>query len=183
MATAAAFSSPSSFHVGDKVVYPNHGVGVIEQISQRFLNNRLEQFYELRISASSLKVTVPIHNAHAVGLRPVLKSSEAASVLNYLTDGNYEDPSADWKFRFKENSEKMRTGSLLDVAHVLKNLLFLHKGKPLSAREKKMVERARYLLASELAMAKNLSQDAADQMLVDTMEKLALKFPELTPDA
>src|SRR5947209_9332112 len=119
-----------SFHVGDKVVYPNHGVGVIEQITQRFLNNRMMQFYELKIQNSTLKVTVPVSNAASVGLRPVLNGPEAARVLNFLEDANVEDANADWKIRFKENSEKMRTGSLLDVAAVLKNLLFLHKVKP-----------------------------------------------------
>lgn len=172
-----------SFHVGDKVVYPNHGVGVIEQISQRYLNNQVQQFYELRISASSLKVTVPISNANAVGLRPVLKSAEAAHVLLFLQDEKFEDANSDWKFRFKENSERMRTGSLLDVAAVLKNLLNLHRIKPLSPREKKMVERARYLVASEIAMAKNIDQNAADELIVATMGRLQLKFPELMPDA
>jgi CarD family transcriptional regulator len=183
MASAPQPRLAQAFHVGDKVVYPNHGVGVIEQISQRFLNNRMMQFYELRITSSSLKVTVPITNAQAVGLRPVLKSTEAAAVLSFLCDGIFEDPNADWKFRFKENSEKMRSGSLLDVAAVLKNLLNLHKNKPLSPREKKMVERARYLLASEIAMAKNIDETSADELIVATIEKMHLKFPELTPDA
>ncbi len=172
-----------AFHIGDKVVYPNHGVGVIEQISQRYLNNTMMQFYELRIAASSLKVTVPVSNASAVGLRPVLKSPEAAQVLSFLEDGKFDDATADWKFRFKENSERMRTGSLLDVAAVLKNLLHLHKMKPLSPRERKMVERARYLIASEIAMAKNMDENSADELIVSTMERLQLKFPEITPDA
>jgi CarD family transcriptional regulator len=77
----------------------------------------------------------------------------------------------------------MRTGSLLDVAAVLKNLLNLHRIKPLSPREKKMVERARYLVASEIAMAKNIDENAADELIVTTMAKLQLKFPELMPDA
>ena len=180
---ASASQTVYAFHVGDKVVYPNHGVGVIEQISQRYFNNQMQRFYELRISASSLKVTVPISNAHAVGLRPVLKSTEAAQVLSFLQDGSFEDANSDWKFRFKENSERMRTGSLLDVAAVLKNLLNLHRIKPLSPREKKMVERARYLVASEIAMAKNIDENAADELIVNTMAKLQLKFPELMPDA
>ena len=172
-----------AFHVGDRVVYPNHGVGVIEQISQRFLNNRMIQFYELKIQSSNLKVTVPVSNANTVGLRPVLNAPEAARVLGFLEDAKMEDSNADWKIRFKENSEKMRTGSLLDVAAVLKNLLYLHKVKPLSPREKKIVERARYLLASEIAMARNIDENSADSLLVKTVGKLHLTFPELTPDA
>jgi CarD family transcriptional regulator len=179
-----ASAAPSlAFHVGDKVVYPNHGIGVIEQITQRFLENRMMQFYELRIQSTSLKVTVPVSNATAVGLRPVLQPTEAAAILSYLSDGRFEDPNGDWKVRFKDNSDRMRTGSLLDVAGVLKSLLFLHRSKPLSPREKKMVERARYLLVSELAMAKNVSEADADSVLVEIMSRLDLKFPEITPDA
>ena len=112
-------------------------------------------------------------------IRPI----EGLEESSFLEDTKMEDSSTDWKIRFKENTDKMRSGSLLDVAAVMKNLLFLHKIKPLSPREKKIVERARYLLASEIAMAKNIDENAADSLLVKTMAKLQLTFPELTPDA
>ncbi|HXO37761.1 MAG TPA: hypothetical protein VN872_03945, partial [Candidatus Acidoferrum sp.] len=89
----------------------------------------------------------------------------------------------DWKFRFKENSDKMRTGSLLEVAIVLKGLLLLAKDKPLSFREKKMLERARYLLVTELAMAKNVDEVEIEDMLNKALSKSKLKFPEVTADA
>ncbi len=95
---------------------------------------------------------------NSVGLRRVVRNGEVQRILDFLTDGKCENH-ADWKYRFKENSDKMRTGSLLDVAEVLKGLLLLAQGKPLSFREKKMLERARYLLVSELAMSKNLGGD------------------------
>ena len=142
------------FSIGDKVVYPNHGVGVIEQISSRTIGSQIERFYLLKIKASSLKVMVPFHNVDSVGLRKVIRNGEVQKILDFLTDGKCEN-NADWKYRFKENSDKMRTGSLLDVAIVLKGLLLLAQAKPLSFREKKMLERTRYLLVSELAMAKN----------------------------
>ena len=82
------------------------------------------------------------------------------------------------EYRFKENSEKMRTGSLLEVAIVLKGLLLLAQSKPLSFREKKMLERARYLLVSELAMAKNCDEVAVEQMLTKALSKSKLRFPE-----
>src|SRR5579884_2865828 len=147
----------TSFSIGDKVVYPNHGVGVIEQISSRTIGSQVEKFYLLRIKASSLKVMVPFHNVDSVGLRRVIRNGEIQQVVDYLTDGKCDNHN-DWKYRFKENSDKMRTGSLLEVAAVLKGLLILGQSKPLSFREKKMLERARYLLVSELAMAKNCDE-------------------------
>lgn len=171
-----------SFEIGDKVVYPNHGVGVIEQISSRTIGLNVQKFYLLRIKASSLRVEVPFNNVGVVGLRPVVKNGEVGKILGFLTDGKC-DNHTDWKYRFKENSDKMRTGSLLEVAVVLKSLLLLAKQKPLSFREKKMLERARYLLVTELAMARNTEESEIEDMLNKALAKSKLKFPEVTADA
>ncbi len=166
-----------NFSIGDKVVYPNHGVGVIEQISSRTIGTQIERFYLLKIKASSLKVMVPFHNVGSVGLRRVVRNGEVQKVLDFLMDGEIEN-NADWKYRFKENSDKMRTGSLIDVAVVLKGLLLLAQTKPLSFREKKMLERARYLLASELAMARNCEETEIEDLLNRALSKCKLRFPE-----
>ena len=151
------------FHIGDKVVYPNHGVGIIEQISSRTIGASVEKFYLLKIKASSLKVMIPFNNVNSVGLRRVVRNGEIQKILEYLTDGECLS-NADWKYRFKENSERMRTGSLLEVASVL---------------EKKMLERARYLLVSELAMAKNCEEQQIEEMLTKALAiKHKLRFPE-----
>lgn len=166
-----------SFSIGEKVVYPNHGVGVIEQISSRTIGSQIERFYLLKIKASSLKVMVPFHNVGSVGLRRVVRNGEVQKILDFLTDGKCENH-LDWKYRFKENSDKMRTGSLLDVAGVLKSLLLLAQDKPLSFREKKMLERARYLLVSELAMSKNWKEPEIEELLNRALSKCRLRFPE-----
>ncbi|HXY49639.1 MAG TPA: CarD family transcriptional regulator [Terriglobales bacterium] len=169
--------SGDGFHVGDKVVYPNHGVGIIEQISSRTIGATVEKFYLLKIKSSSLKVMVPFHNVTSVGLRRVVRNGEILKIVDFLSDGECSN-NADWKCRFKENSERMRTGSLLEVASVLKSLLVLNQSKPLSFREKKMLERARYLLVSELAMAKNCEERAIEEMLSKALSKHRLRFPE-----
>jgi CarD family transcriptional regulator len=173
-----------SFQIGDKVVYPNHGVGIIEQISSRTIGPKVEKFYLLHIKSSSLKVMVPFENVESVGLRRVVRNGEVQKILDFLTDGKCENH-ADWKYRYKENCDKMRTGSLLEVAGVLKGLLLLNQNKPLSFREKKMLERARYLLVSELAMAKNCEEDQVEEILTKALAKCRLRFPEasLTADA
>ena len=171
--------SSLSFIIGDKVVYPNHGVGVIEQISSRTIGTTVERFYLLRIKASSLKVMVPFQNVESVGLRRVVKNGEVLKIFEYLTDGKCESHT-DWKYRFKENSEKMRSGSLMEVAYVLKSLLQLGQQKPLSFREKKMLERARDLLVSELAMAKTWQESEIEDELRRVLSKAKLRFPEVS---
>jgi len=170
-------SNDGNFHIGDKVVYPNHGVGVIEQISSRTIGQTVEKFYLLKIKSSSLKVMVPFHSVGTVGLRRVVKNGEIQKIVDFLEDGEC-DNNADWKYRFKENSDRMRTGSLLEVAAVLKGLVLLNQSKPLSFREKKMLERARYLLVSELAMARNCEDVHIEDLLTKALSKSGLRFPE-----
>ncbi len=165
------------FQVGDKVVYPNHGVGVIEQVTTRTVGASIERFYLLKIQSSSLRVTVPFASVASVGLRPVIRNGEIQKILDFLTDGECSNNS-DWKYRFKENSDKMRTGSLMEVAAVLKGLLLLAQTKPLSFREKKMLERARYLLVSEVAMAKNWEEAHVEELMSKALAKSHLRFPE-----
>ena len=165
------------FHIGDRVVYPNHGVGIIEQIGSRNTGTQSERYYLLNIKSSNLKVTVPFHSVEAIGLRPVVKNGEIKKILEFLSDGE-GGSDADWKDRFKENSDRMRTGSLLEVAAVLKNLLLLRESKSLSFREKKMLERARYLLVSEMALARNCEESHIEVLLTETLAKNKLKFPE-----
>jgi CarD family transcriptional regulator len=166
-----------NFHIGDKVVYPNQGVGIIEQISSRSVGATIEKFYLLHIKASSLKVMVPCQNAGSVGLRRVVRNGEIQKVLDALSVSE-NGSNGDWKDRFKENSDRMRTGSLLEVASVLKSLIALHQAKPLSFREKKMLERARYLLVSELAMARNCEESKVEEILATALAKCKLRFPE-----
>jgi CarD family transcriptional regulator, regulator of rRNA transcription len=172
-----ALMNTLTFSIGDKVVYPNHGVGVIEQISSRTIGSQVERFYLLNIKASSLKVMVPFHNVGSVGLRKVVRNGEVQKILDFLMDGKCASI-ADWKDRYKENSDKMRTGSLLDVAIVLKGLLLLAQTKPLSFREKKMLERSRYLLVSELAMSRNREESEIEDLLNRALGKCKLRFPE-----
>ena len=164
------------YKIGEKVVYPNHGVGVIEQISYGTLNGRTETYYMLRITSNQLKVMVPRSNAEAVGLRPVIRNGETEKVLGYIAKGKFNSHH-DWKHRFKENSERMRTGSLLEVAAVLKSLVALSRTKPLSFREKKMLERAKYLLITELATAKNTTAETIENALVKSLAKARLRMP------
>jgi CarD family transcriptional regulator len=140
------------FKVGDKVVYPNHGVGVIEQVARRAVGEVESKFYCLRILSTDSTVMVPVDNTTAVGLRKVLSRRQSTHVMKILKTQEvttYDD----WKGRFQANSEKMRSGDIRAVAEVLKSLTVLNEIKPLSYRERRMLDRARFLLVSELAEA------------------------------
>src|SRR5260370_16330398 len=130
-----------TFQVGEKVVYPNQGVATIENISSRAFAGHLERFYLLRLSANCLTVMVPFSHVDNVGLRKVTKNGQLCRVLEYLGESRRKRQQ-DWKDRFKENTEKMQKGNLLEIAEVLKNLLVLQADKPLSFREKKMLDPA-----------------------------------------
>ncbi len=166
-----------TFQVGEKVVYPNHGVGTIENISSRSFGTQQERFYLLRLLPNSMTVMVPFSHVGDVGLRKLTKCSEITRMLAYLGAGR---PSCvhDWKDRFKENSDKMKNGSLLEIVEVFKTLLMIQTAKPLSFREKKMLERARQMVIIETSIAKNLPQPDAIALITKSLAKSGLPMPE-----
>ncbi|MGA2714609.1 MAG: CarD family transcriptional regulator [Bryobacteraceae bacterium] len=166
-----------TFAVGEKVVYPNQGVGTIENISTRYFEQRPEKFYLLRLFCSSMTVMVPFSNAETIGLRKLSKNTDVSKVLAYLS-GPALESLCDWKLRFKINSEKMLTGSLLQIAEVFKQLVHLQAEKPLSFREKKMLDRTRTMLISEVSLARNISQSEAILLLERALAKTGFAFPE-----
>ena len=165
------------FHIGDKVVYPNQGVGTIENISSRSFGDQFEEFYLLRFGFNSITVMIPFSNVENVGLRRVTKSNEICRILAFLASGKCCS-SHDWKTRFKENSEKMQSGALFQAAEVLKGLLLLQQEKPLSFREKKMLHRARHMLVCEMAIARKISDAESAILLEKALAKACLHLPD-----
>jgi CarD family transcriptional regulator len=167
-----------TFQIGDKVVYPNQGVGTIENISTRSFGSAFEKFYLLRIGCNSMTVLVPFSNVANIGLRRVTKDREISRILSFLSNG-WCSNNPDWKVRFKENTEKMQSGNLLQVAEVLKGLLQIHLDKPLSFREKKMLDRARHMLVSEISISRNVPEIVAVSLLQRAVGKAGLTLPAL----
>ena len=165
-----------TFQIGEKVVYPNQGIGIVENISTRSFGTQMERFYLLRLMYSSMTVMVPFSHVDDIGLRRITRNGELQRVLGFLANGVCEC-SADWKCRFKENSEKMRLGGLLQIAEVLKTLLILQQDKPLSFREKKMLDRARHMLVTELSISRGLRECQAVELLQKALAKAALTLP------
>lgn len=153
--------SSDEFKIGDKVVYPNHGIGVIEQIERRSLGEKDEEFLKLRILANDSTVMVPRGNTISVGLRRVMSKKEIETIYEVLKDDSIPTY-GDWKGRFQENSDKMRTGEIAEVARVFKSLSHLALQKNLSYRERRMLDKAKYLIVSELAEVERMPQDQVE---------------------
>ena len=139
-----------TFEIGDKVIYPNHGLGIVERIEDKTILGTTCGFYHLRIVANETIVLVPLSNVDGVGLRRAISDDEVERLFGLLGDGKI-DNHQNWKGRFKDNSDKMRSGSIFEVADVLKSLTFLSKSKSLSFREKRMLDRAKFLIISEVS--------------------------------
>jgi CarD family transcriptional regulator len=165
-----------TFQIGEKVVYPNQGIGTIESISTRCFGTHLERYYLLRLTYNSLTVMVPLSHADEIGLRKITRNGELARVLAFLSSSECQFVQ-DWKERFKENSDKMRIGGLLQVAEVLKSLLLVQREKPLSFREKRMLDRARQMLIAELSISRGLEEGHAGTMVQKALARSGLTLP------
>lgn len=164
------------FQIGEKIVYPNHGIGIIENVSSRSFGNQCERFYLLRLLCTRLTVMVPLSHAAELRLRRVTCNGEVNKVLAFLSSGACR-MKGDWKNRFKENTERMNSGGLLETAEVLKSLLILQQSKPLSFREKKMLDRARHMLVTEIAVSRSIPEEHAIQLLQKALAKASLSLP------
>lgn len=160
----------NNFKIGDKVVYPNHGVGVIQEIESKTFGESEGTFYSLRILANDSTVLVPTGNTEQVGLRPIITKRQIPKVYRVLQDGEIAI-TGDWKGRYQENCEKMRTGSIVDVATVFKNLTFLSQSKNLSYRERKMLDKAKYLIVSEIAEVQSLAETDVEAQVDEAVSK------------
>lgn len=157
------------FEVGEKVVYPNHGVSVVEEISSATFDETEQTLFHLRLLSNDSKVMVPKDNLELVGLRRLCNGGEIDALLETLQDGQIETYK-DWKGRYKQNLDKMKTGELVEVAGVLKNLSLVSQKKSLSFREKKMYERAKYFIVSEVAQVRELENEDAETLVEDSLE-------------
>jgi len=148
-----------SFKLGDKIVYPGHGVGEIEGVRTTVLGGQEHHIYNIKILDSGMKVMVPVSQAAAVGLRRIIDKKAIDTVYDILRDRNFKIDTQTWNRRFREYSQKIKTGSVFEIAVVLRDLSVLSADKELSFGEKKMLDMAEALLVSEIAIAKARPHD------------------------
>jgi CarD family transcriptional regulator len=158
------------FEVGEKVIYPNQGLGVIERIETKTVMGTTCGFYSLRMASSETTVMVPVDNVEDVGLRRAIGDHEVKKLFTLLGNGKIENHQ-NWKGRFKDNSNKMRTGSLYDVVDVLKSLNHLSQTKNLSFREKRMLDRAKFLVVSEISEVVSEPVETIEERVEKALER------------
>ena len=159
-----------TFQIGDKVIYPNHGLGVVQGIETKTILGTTCGFYHLRMVANETTVLVPVDNVDGVGLRRAIGDDEIERLFLLLGDGKI-DNHQNWKGRFKDNSDRMRTGSIYDVVEVLKSLTFLSRSKNLSFREKRMLDRAKFLVISEISEVAREKVEMIEQKVDGALER------------
>ncbi len=147
------------FTEGDMAVYPAHGVGVIKSIETQQVAGVDQTFYVLEIIGNSMRIMIPTSSSENVGLRSIVNKKEATEVLNILKDRAIEIDSQTWNRRYREYMEKIKTGSIFEVAAVLRDLFLLSVDKDLSYGERKMLDTAKGLLVKELSIAQDVEED------------------------
>lgn len=158
-----------TFNVGETVVYPNHGAAVIEDVETRTIKGEEKLYLVLRIlGQNDLVVRVPASNLDLVGVRDVVDDEGLEKVFEVLRKTNVEEPS-NWSRRYKANLEKLHSGNVLKVAEVVRDLWRRERDRGLSTGEKRMLSKARQILVSELALAKKVEDDKAEEMLDEVL--------------
>lgn len=149
----------STYKKGDKVVYPAHGVAEVDKIEQKSIGGIEQSFYVLRLLDSGMRLMVPTANEEQVGMRPIVHESDADKVFEVLRKREKISDGTTWNRRHREYMEKIKTGSVFEVAKVLRDLYVLKGDKELSFGERKMLDTARSLLMLEISIAKNITVD------------------------
>lgn len=152
------------FNVGDKVVYPMYGAGVIESIEEKEILGETQKYYVMRMPIGDMKVMIPVNNVENIGLREVVDLGTVKQVLERLKSKEV-DETTNWNRRYRTNMDKMKSGDIYEVADVVKSLMLREGEKGLSTGERKMLDNARQILISELALASNLKEDQAVELL------------------
>ncbi len=153
------------FKIGDKAVYPAYGVGVIEAIDEKEIMGSRQTFFIFRTLDSDVTIMIPRENADKVGLRKVIGAKEVSNIYKVLGKKDVQFENQTWNRRFREYTEKINSGSLTEVAEVMRDLFILKAAKDLSFGERKMLDTARNLLIKELAVAKNIGKEKVEEDL------------------
>jgi transcription factor carD len=156
------------FKIGDKIVYPNHGAGIIDSIEKKEFLGEEKDYFILKMPIGSMDISIPMANIDKMNIREVIGKEEGDEVLKILDD----DPtqmSNNWNVRYRQNQEVIKSGDIFEIAKMVRNLAILDKKKGLSTTEKKLLNRARRIMASELVMAGSLEKEKAEEMIDESI--------------
>lgn len=149
------------FHVGDKIVHPMHGAGVVDGIVQKKVNGVLREYYILKLPVGGMLVMIPTHNCKEIGVRPVIHGEEADRIIEAIP-GIEVEMDANWNRRYRENMLRLKSGDLLEVARVVKGLVLRDGQRGLSTGERKMLHSAKQILISEIVLSQDSDYEAVE---------------------
>lgn len=162
------------FNVGDKIVYPMHGAGVIDAIEEKDILGEKQAYYILKMPGE-VKVMVPISKAEQVGVRNIIDKNSADKVFTVLSQDETE-MDKNWNKRYRDNMEKLKSGNIYEIADVVRNLAFKQKEKGLSTGEKKMLENAKQILVSELVLVEQSNKDEMEELVDNKINNSFMLF-------
>jgi len=162
----------TDFRIGDKAVYPAHGVAEVVAIEQREISGNKQKFYILKILDTGMKIMVPTTNVSAVGLREIISESEVDDVYTILKERDVKIDNQTWNRRYREYMDKIKTGSVYEIAEVLRDLSLLKFQKELSFGERKMLDTAKSLLVKELAICEERDEEEIDEEINEIFKSL-----------
>jgi CarD family transcriptional regulator len=157
------------FNIGDKIVYPIHGAGIIESIEEKEILGSKNKYYIMRMPLGDMNVMIPLDNIEALGIRNIIGKEEAESVFEILSQSPTE-MNKEWTKRYRENEKKIKEGNIFDIAEIVRNLIILDRSKKLSAGEKKILANAKNILLSELMLVLGLESQEVESYLESTVK-------------
>ena len=156
------------YAIGDKILYPMHGAGIVETIEEKEILGELRKYYILKVSWGEMKMMIPVDTSDEIGVRYIISHDEIDAVVGILQADTSEMP-GNWNRRYRENMEKLKTGDILQVAEVVRNLIRTERKKKLSAGEKKMLANARQILQSELVLAGDMDESSVCKLVEEAV--------------
>lgn len=156
------------FKIGDKIVYPMHGAGTIDSIEKKEFLGEVKDYFILKMPIGDMDISIPTSKINEMNIRDVITKEEGDEVLKILDD-EPSDMSDNWTVRYRQNQEILKTGDIFEIAKMVRNLAILDNDKGLSTTEKKLLNRSRRILASELVMAGSLKKEEAEAMIDESI--------------
>ncbi len=157
------------FQIGDKIVYPMHGAGVIVAIEEKDILGEKKKYYVMKMPMGEMKVMVPIENIEDIGIREIINNQEVDQVIAVLADDKTKMPQ-NWNRRYRANMDKIKSGDIYEIANVVRNLMIRDREKGLSTGERKMLNNAKQMLVSEIVLAKQLDQTEVEKLIDDVVQ-------------
>lgn len=164
MAVWEAQGDSMEYHIGDKIVYPMHGAGIIESIEENEILGKKQKYYIMKMPIGDMKVMIPLDSMESIGIRDVIDVEEADRVLEEFKNCK-TDMDANWNKRYRENMLRIKSGDIYEIVYVVKNLMYRDKSRGLSTGERKMLNSAKQILVSELVIAKSLKQSEIENIM------------------